>query len=77
MDNKTQEQVTVEELAGVPADEVVVSPVGNEEKIVEDLDEDGNVIGWHKSPINTAPHPTENEDGEEEEIIPDESEEDN
>lgn len=39
------------------------------EVVVHDKDEEGNVVGWHKQPVDTEPHPVG--DGEGQEIIPD------
>lgn len=40
---------TVEELAGVPEGTVIDTPAGQpNEVVVGDVDQDGNVVGWHK-----------------------------
>lgn len=36
------------------SEDVVTSPHGNTEKIVLDYDEDGNLIGWHKEPVEES-----------------------
>ena len=41
------EQVS-EQPAGVPNGTIVTSPAGEQEKIINDLDENGTVVGWHK-----------------------------
>ena len=37
--------------AGVPNDTVVTSPAGEKERIIYEYDENNNVTGWHKEPV--------------------------
>lgn len=45
--NKPETEETVKHPAGVPEGTVLAG-----ERIVHDLDENGNVIGWHKEVVN-------------------------
>lgn len=67
---QVQAKVTVKSLSGF--DEGEILPDGD---IVRgSYDENNKLIGWHKEPGNSDPHPVANETGEEQPIEPDPSE---
>lgn len=46
-----EEQPVLAPDPGIPVDQAVISPAGLKEQVVNDLDTDGNIIGWHKEEV--------------------------